>query len=99
MKGRLSKGKQSNFAQEYMVEIVIEPDEDIYHAYCPVLSGCHSSGDTIAEAYKNIQEAVRLHLDVMIEDGEAIPGIGIVSSIDQLKLTFTIKEPDKVAVK
>jgi len=57
------------------VDVIIEPDEDVYHAYCPVLVGCHSLGDTEAEAFGNIQEAVRLHLEVMIEDGKAIPGI------------------------
>ena len=59
----------------YIVGIVIEPDEDVFHAYCPILKGCHSSGDTEAEAYNNIQEAARLHLEVMIEDGKIIPGI------------------------
>jgi excisionase family DNA binding protein len=79
---------------EYIFEVVIEPDEDVYHAYCPVLDGCHSSGDTETEAFRNIQEAVKLHLDVMIEDGKAIPGIGIVDSIDQLNLVFKLKELD-----
>jgi len=60
---------------EYIVEVVVEPDEDVYHAYCPMLVGCHSSGDTKAETFKNIQEAVRLHLEVMIEDGKTIPSI------------------------
>jgi len=59
------------------VEVIIEPDEDVYHAYCPILRSCHSSGDTEAEAFNNIQEAVRLHLEVMIEDGKAIQGIMI----------------------
>ena len=68
------------------VDVVIEPDEDVYHAYCPVLEGCHSSGDTETEAFDNIQEAVRLHLEVVIEDGKAIPGIGIMDSIDELNL-------------
>jgi len=60
---------------EYIVEVVVESDEDVYHAYCPVLDGCHSSGDTETEAFENIQEAVRLHLEVMIEDSKVIPGI------------------------
>jgi predicted RNase H-like HicB family nuclease len=78
------------------VDVVIEPDEDVYHAYCPVLEGCHSSGDTETEAFENIQEAVRLHLEVMIEDGKPIPGIGVLDSINQLNLVFDIKEFDKV---
>ena len=29
---------------------VIEPDEDGYHAYVPILSGCHSFGEMIDKA-------------------------------------------------
>lgn len=86
-------------AQDLILEVVIEPDEDVYHAYCPILDGCHSSGDTVAEAFNNIQEAVRLHLEVMIEDGEAIPGIGIVDSINRLNLVFKVIKPATVAAK
>ena len=87
---------ETSKSREYILDVVIEPDEDVYHVYCPVLDGCHSSGDTEAEAFRNIQEAVRLHLDVMIEDGKAIPGIGIVDSLNQLELVFKLKEFDKV---
>ncbi len=34
-----------------------------YHAYVPVLPGCHSWGKSILEAKKNIKEAVALHLE------------------------------------
>jgi predicted RNase H-like HicB family nuclease len=63
-------------------EVVIEPDEDVYHACCPVLRGCHTWGHNEAEAFQFIQEAVRLHLEDMIEDGESIPEIGIADSIN-----------------
>jgi len=81
------------------LEVVIEPDDDVYHAYCPVLRGCHSSGDTREEAFGNIQEAVKIHLEVMIEDGEEIPGIGTMDDIDQLNLVFKLKEHDRVAIR
>jgi len=35
-----------------------------------------------SEAFQFIQEAVRLHLEDIIEDGESIPEIGIVDSIN-----------------
>lgn len=63
------------------LEVIVEPDDDVYHAYCPVLKGCHSSGDTIEEAFENMQEAVRIHLEVMIEDGEYIPGVEVVKML------------------
>ena len=53
--------------------IIIEPDDDAFHAYVPVLSGCHSFGDTVEEAQRNIAEAISLHVESMQEDGEPIP--------------------------
>jgi len=50
---------------------VIEPDEMGYHAYVPALPGCHTFADTIDEARKNILEAVELHIQCMMEDGES----------------------------
>jgi predicted RNase H-like HicB family nuclease len=53
---------------------IIEPDEGGYHAYVPSLPGCHTFGDTIDEARQNPREAVALHIEVMREHGEAVPG-------------------------
>jgi len=59
--------------QTYQFTVIIEPDEDGYHAFVPALPGCHSFGDTIEEAQQNIQEAIALHVESMLEDGEPIP--------------------------
>ena len=53
--------------------IVIEPDENAFHAYVPALPGCHSCGDTLEEAKTNIKEAIELYLESMIDHGEEIP--------------------------
>jgi predicted RNase H-like HicB family nuclease len=53
--------------------IVIEPDEDAFHAYVPVLKGCHSSGDTPEEARRNILEAIELYVETLRDLGEEIP--------------------------
>lgn len=58
---------------EYNFTIVIEPDEPGFHAFVPVLPGCHSHGMTLDEARANIAEAVELHVEAMAEDGEEIP--------------------------
>ena len=58
---------------EYQFTVVIEPDEQGYHAYVPALPGCHSFGDTVEEAQANIHEAMELHVEAMIEDGESVP--------------------------
>lgn len=44
------------------LRIVVEPDEDVYVAYCPELPGCVTYGKTEEEARKNIIEAVELYL-------------------------------------
>ncbi len=58
---------------EYQFTVVIEPDEHGFHAYVPALPGCHSFGDTVEEAQANIQEAMELHIEAMVEDGESVP--------------------------
>jgi antitoxin HicB len=53
--------------------VVIEPDEEAFHAYVPSLPGCHTFGSTIDEARINIAEAIELHIESMLQDGEPIP--------------------------
>ena len=55
------------------VEIVIEPDGDAFHAYCPALKGLHTCGDTEEEALKNAQNAVQAYLRSLIKHGDPIP--------------------------
>lgn len=59
--------------QEFTFTVILEPDNGSYHAYVPALKGCHSFGDSLEEAIANISEAMQLHLESMIEDGEMIP--------------------------
>ncbi|HLX41207.1 MAG TPA: type II toxin-antitoxin system HicB family antitoxin [Ktedonobacteraceae bacterium] len=53
--------------------IVIEPGERNYSAYVPDLPGCITTGKTYEEVQKNMVEAIRLHLQGMLEDREPIP--------------------------
>ncbi|MBN1659392.1 MAG: type II toxin-antitoxin system HicB family antitoxin [Anaerolineae bacterium] len=64
----------------YRFTVVIEPDEDVFHAYVPALPGCHTFGATVDEARANIEEAMALHVESMLEDGEAVP-VGILRAI------------------
>jgi predicted RNase H-like HicB family nuclease len=57
----------------YQFTVVIEPDEDRFHAYVPALPGCHTFGDTLDEARANIAEAIQLHIESMQQDGEPVP--------------------------
>lgn len=37
------------------------------------LQGCYSQGDTYEEALANINDAIRLHIEDRVADGEEIP--------------------------
>jgi predicted RNase H-like HicB family nuclease len=59
----------------YLSGVVVEPDEDRWHAYCPALEdiGGATWGYTREEALKNIREVVEMIIEELIEDGEHIP--------------------------
>jgi predicted RNase H-like HicB family nuclease len=52
------------------VMVEIEYTGNNYCAHAPLLSGCVSTGDTLDEIKKNIKEAIELHVEGSIEDGE-----------------------------
>ena len=64
--------------KSYIFSVVIEEDafEDgrsAYHAHCPALKGCHSWGHTYEEALTNIQEAVELYVEDLIQAANDVP--------------------------
>jgi len=57
----------------YNFTVVFEPDDDGFHAFVPALPGCHTFGESVEEARSNITEAMELHIESMLEDGDSIP--------------------------
>lgn len=57
----------------YQFSVVVEKDDDGYYVFCPELQGCYSQGETFEEALKNIEDAIRLHIDDRLASGDAIP--------------------------
>ena len=53
--------------------VVIEKAENNYAAYVPDLPGCIATGATIAETEREIQEAIRFHLEGLRADGLPVP--------------------------
>lgn len=46
---------RSKIIEELTYTVILEKEEDGgYHAFCPVLKGCRSQGDTYEEALANI---------------------------------------------
>jgi predicted RNase H-like HicB family nuclease len=58
----------------YTFKVIVESDEDRWHAYCPALveQGAATWGATREEALANIDEVVKMVVASLIEHGEAI---------------------------
>jgi predicted RNase H-like HicB family nuclease len=63
---------------EYEFTVVIERDEDgRFVAICPALQGCYTEGETEEEARESIEDAIRLHIEDRLAQGEPIhPEVG-----------------------
>ena len=61
----------------YTFKVVVEPDGDRWHAYCPALEqyGAATWGYTEEEALRHIQEVVQMVVDELREDG--VPRLGL----------------------
>ncbi|MBP2033789.1 putative RNase H-like HicB family nuclease [Clostridium algifaecis] len=56
--------------KKYTFTVLIEKDEDRgFIATVPELKGCHTQGDTMVELMSNVQEAIKLCLEVSEKDG------------------------------
>ena len=53
--------------------VVFEKSSTGYGAYVPDLPGCVAAASTLWEAEILIQEAIKMHLDGILEDGDAVP--------------------------
>jgi predicted RNase H-like HicB family nuclease len=53
--------------------VVIEKGDGNYGAYVPDLPGCVTTGVTIEEVEREIQEAIEFHLEGLRADGLPIP--------------------------
>ncbi len=53
--------------------VVIERGPRNLSAYVPDLPGCITTGRDLDEIARNLREAIALHLEGLIEDGEPIP--------------------------
>ena len=57
----------------YRFLVIIEQGEHSYGACAPDLPGCVAVGDTREEVEQNMREAIRMHLQGMLEDQEEKP--------------------------
>lgn len=53
--------------------IVVEKAGNNYSAYVPDLPGCVATGSTVEETEREIREAIKFHIEGLIEDGLPVP--------------------------
>lgn len=59
-------------------------------ALVPALPGCHSQGETLEEAERNVKEAIALYLESLVAHGELIPEEG---KSFQSRVTISVPAP------
>ncbi len=60
---------------EHRYTIILHPDEEEggYTVTVPALPGCVTQGETIEEAITMAKDAIRLHIESLIAEGEPVP--------------------------
>lgn len=53
--------------------VIVEKGENSFGAHVPDLPGCVAAADTKAEVLELIQEAIRFHIEGLVEDGQPVP--------------------------
>ena len=66
-------GMRFSIMSLYKFSVIIEKDKDGYYAFCPELQACYTQGDTYEETLDNIKDAIRLHVEDRLAEGEEIP--------------------------
>lgn len=76
---------------EFRVGVVVEPDGDGFHAFCPALKGLHVSGDTSEEALQNAGDAASVYLESSIKHKDPIPiGVSMEKQVEEIPVSKSI---------
>ena len=81
--------------KSYVFKVVVEDDEfedgrPGFSAYCPSLAGAYTWGNTREEVLERIQEAVKLIVDEMIEEGKPIPPDAALLEVESPAVLVTV---------
>nr|WP_314432859.1 type II toxin-antitoxin system HicB family antitoxin [uncultured Brevundimonas sp.] len=67
-------------AKEYYVAVLERGLNDSFGVFFPDLPGCVSAGRTADEAIRDAREALALHIEGLIEDGQPLPAASSASA-------------------
>ena len=81
--------------KSYVLKVVVEEDqfEDGsagFSAYCPSLEGAYTWGVTREQALERIQEATKLILDELRDEGKPIPPDAVLIEIESPAVLVTV---------
>ncbi len=57
----------------YRILVVVGKSPHNYSAYAPEVPGCVATGKTVEETLRNMRDALQLHLEGTLEDGDEMP--------------------------
>lgn len=69
----MEKQKDLNYYLSLPYTFQVKRTEDGYWASVKELDGCHTSGNTWEEAYSELQEVFKTHIEIKLEYGDPIP--------------------------
>ena len=55
---------------KWRISLVIEPDEDEFHGYCPFLKGLHVPGATKEEALMHLGDALSAYMESVVNHND-----------------------------
>jgi predicted RNase H-like HicB family nuclease len=55
------------------ISIIVEPDDDGFHAYCPAFKGLHADGATEKDAVANAARSAVVYVESLVAHGEPLP--------------------------
>ena len=55
------------------LRVIVEADDNAFHAYCPAFKGLHVDGNSEKEALRNAGEAALVYLDSLAANQEPLP--------------------------
>lgn len=85
----------ANAKVKYRYPIVVERGGHNCSAFLPDIDGCVTTGATVEKAVANMHEALQMHLEAMLEDGDVIPS---ASSMDQIDFDPRVESVHEVEV-
>jgi predicted RNase H-like HicB family nuclease len=76
-----------------LIEFDAEAEDCPYVVSVPALPGCFTHGSTVEEAIERAHEAIQVHLEGIIEAGEAIPEEVVAPQLVDVDVTVDVPAP------